>query len=284
MGVDIAETAIAQTTATWNPGWVEFNISSHVQDIAAGAANYGWRDGARHGQQQREALPQQRSHGHNAPAQARNPVPHTHRRHRHGLLRGGQQRSQPHAVLPLLRPGHHGQPDQCGGDIQISLPVDPFGAITEQQGASVNRQVFTGQEHDEQTGLIYFGARFYDPDIGRFLNQDTYLGEPGTPPSLHRYLYAYGNPTVYVDLYGNEPVDAANSFVSGLVNLVRGGDIGLRLLRHTRRFKEYARNASFGSWPHTKSYSVDFTGHSETISYRTNLRRRNRLRLDIWAG
>ncbi|MCP3908749.1 MAG: RHS repeat-associated core domain-containing protein, partial [Oceanicoccus sp.] len=72
-----------------------------------------------------------------------------------------------------------------------------------QQGTSVNRQVFTGQEHDENTGLVYFGARYYDPDTGRFITQDSYLGEPGTPPSLHRYLYAYGNPGVYVDINGN---------------------------------------------------------------------------------
>lgn len=75
-------------------------------------------------------------------------------------------------------------------------------------GTSVNRQIFTGQEHDTNSGLIYFGARFYDPDIGRFINQDSYLGEPGTPPSLHRYLYAYGNPLVYVDLYGYESIKA----------------------------------------------------------------------------
>ncbi len=46
-------------------------------------------------------------------------------------------------------------------------------------------------------------ARFYDPDVGRFLNQDTYLGENGTPPSLHRYLYAYSNPAYYIDPTGN---------------------------------------------------------------------------------
>ncbi len=50
--------------------------------------------------------------------------------------------------------------------------------------------------------MIYFGARYYDPDIARFITQDSYLGESGTPPSLHRYLYAYSNPTVYIDLYG----------------------------------------------------------------------------------
>jgi len=40
--------------------------------------------------------------------------------------------------------------------------------------------------------------------VGRFLNQDSYLGESNTPPSLHRYLYAYANPTVYIDLDGHE--------------------------------------------------------------------------------
>jgi RHS repeat-associated protein len=67
--------------------------------------------------------------------------------------------------------------------------------------------VFTGQEHDENTGLIYFGARYYDPDSARFISQDSYLGEAGTPPSLHRYLYAYGNPTVWVDLMGYASVN-----------------------------------------------------------------------------
>ena len=89
------------------------------------------------------------------------------------------------------------------GQIAMAYRTDPYGEITKQEGNSVNRQVFTGQEHDENTGLIYFGARFYDPDVGRFINQDTYLGESSTPPSLHRYLYAYANPTVWVDLDGN---------------------------------------------------------------------------------
>jgi RHS repeat-associated protein len=94
------------------------------------------------------------------------------------------------------------------GEMQVAYRVDAYGEITRQEGVSVNRQVFTGQEHDEKTGLIYFGARFYDPDVGRFINQDSYLGESGTPPSLHRYLYAYGNPTVYVDRNGNFSLDA----------------------------------------------------------------------------
>lgn len=48
----------------------------------------------------------------------------------------------------------------------------------------------------------------YDPKTGRFNSQDKYLGEKQNPPSYHRYLYAYGNPTVYVDPTGNYSLPA----------------------------------------------------------------------------
>ncbi len=98
-------------------------------------------------------------------------------------------------------------------EVQVSYKLDPWGHIREQIGTSVNRQIFTGQEHDENTGLIYFGARYYDPDTARFLNQDSYLGESNTPPSLHRYLYAYSNPTIYVDPLGYDSVRIDNDTV-----------------------------------------------------------------------
>jgi RHS repeat-associated protein len=94
-----------------------------------------------------------------------------------------------------------GLTDATGNDAK-SYRLDPWGNIRAQSGISDNRRIFTGHEHDLRTGLVYFGARFYDPKTGRFLTQDTYLGESNTPPSLHRYLYAYSNPTVYVDPTG----------------------------------------------------------------------------------
>jgi RHS repeat-associated protein len=92
------------------------------------------------------------------------------------------------------------------GTVQKSYRTDPFGEITKEEGDSVNRNIFTGHEHDTETGLIYMKARFYDPDTGRFLQQDSYLGENNNPPSLYRYLYAYQNPTVYFDPDGRESV------------------------------------------------------------------------------
>jgi RHS repeat-associated protein len=87
--------------------------------------------------------------------------------------------------------------------------LDPWGLITARSGDSINRLIFTGQEHDLSTGLVYFGARYYDPAIARFLSQDSVLGKPALPPSLHRYLYAYGNPLVFVDPDGHAPVIGA---------------------------------------------------------------------------
>jgi len=55
---------------------------------------------------------------------------------------------------------------------------------------------------DRETGLYYAKARYYDPELGIFLTQDPFEGQIQTPPSLHRYLYAYQNPTVYLDPTG----------------------------------------------------------------------------------
>ncbi len=95
------------------------------------------------------------------------------------------------------------------GEVKVSYWIDPYGQIRKQEGTSVNRQVFTGQEIDENTGLVYFGARYYDPDTARFITQDSYLGESGTPPSLHRYLYCYSNSTVNIDTDGHIVFTAA---------------------------------------------------------------------------
>jgi len=88
------------------------------------------------------------------------------------------------------------------GSVRCSYQYDAWGNFRSECNASWNKRTFTGKEWDKETGLYYFGARFYDPEVGRFTTQDAYLGDMNTPPSLHRYLYAYANPTVFVDLAG----------------------------------------------------------------------------------
>jgi RHS repeat-associated protein len=61
---------------------------------------------------------------------------------------------------------------------------------------------YTGYLTDSESGLYYAKARYYDPRIARFTTEDPEEGKATQPPSLHRYLYAYANPTVYVDPTG----------------------------------------------------------------------------------
>jgi RHS repeat-associated protein len=107
------------------------------------------------------------------------------------------------------------------GSQKASYQLDPWGQIKKQTGESLNRRIFTGHEHDFQTALIYFGARYYDPDTGRFITQDSYLGDPNDPASLHRYLYAYSNPLYYTDPTGEYVGwdDAIAALIGGSINL-----------------------------------------------------------------
>ena len=83
-----------------------------------------------------------------------------------------------------------------------SVRHDPFREVlgTEGQGGQITRR--KGEHLDPDTGLVYFRNRYYDPKLGRFLTQDSYLGEIDDPPSLHRYVYGCNRPTEFIDPTG----------------------------------------------------------------------------------
>ncbi len=65
---------------------------------------------------------------------------------------------------------------------------------------------FTGKERDRETGLDYFGARYYRAGIGRFTTVDPghVGGDIFDPQSWNAYAYARNNPLVYVDPTGTD--------------------------------------------------------------------------------
>ena len=62
---------------------------------------------------------------------------------------------------------------------------------------------FTGQRHEGTIGLYDYGARFYDPLLGRFVSADTVVPEPGNPQALNRFSYCLNNPLRYTDPSGH---------------------------------------------------------------------------------
>ena len=73
---------------------------------------------------------------------------------------------------------------------------DPWGNLSTSTG-TIPAYGFTGREPDE-TGLIYYRARYYDPTIGRFAETDP-IGLKG---GLNRYQYVGNNPILYTDSSG----------------------------------------------------------------------------------
>ena len=62
---------------------------------------------------------------------------------------------------------------------------------------------FTNREYDEESGMMYYRARFYSPDIGRFIQEDPEPGRVGTPITLlSKYIYTGNNPIAYIDPSG----------------------------------------------------------------------------------
>jgi len=89
------------------------------------------------------------------------------------------------------------------GEIRGTYYYDAFGNILEVSGNADNPIRYAGYMYDEETGLYYLNARYYDPKIARFLSEDTYRGTPDDPLSLNLYTYCNNNPIKYYDPTGH---------------------------------------------------------------------------------
>ena len=94
------------------------------------------------------------------------------------------------------------------GDLLEQLDYHPYGSTRLEQVYSdfEESRKFTGKELDEETGLYYFGARYYDSDIGRFTSQDPAAYNLNDleknifdPQNLNTYSYSRNNPIVFID-------------------------------------------------------------------------------------
>lgn len=86
----------------------------------------------------------------------------------------------------------------------------PFGERLEASVSTDDHALYyTGKPHNDDTGLTYFGARYYDPVVGRFMGIDPAGIAPGNLHSFNRYAYANNNPYRYVD------PDGRNAFSTG---------------------------------------------------------------------
>jgi len=88
---------------------------------------------------------------------------------------------------------------------------DPYGNYRTEPGTNANPDIsdrgFTGHRMNNtgtnDLGLIYMNARYYLPEVGRFISADSIVPDPSNPQSYNRYTYALNSPINLTDPTGH---------------------------------------------------------------------------------
>jgi RHS repeat-associated protein len=151
--------------------------------------------------------------------------------------------------------------DEAASVVQ-RMDYEPYGALIENARSgnpAALRHTYTGQESDGETGLMYYGARYYDPVVGMFVSADRLtrqrhglqmftfpdllISAQTAPQRFNRFAYCGNNPMVYVDSSGEDfgislliavivgaVLGAVGSAISGAVEGKTGWDLGRDIL------------------------------------------------------
>jgi len=76
------------------------------------------------------------------------------------------------------------------GNVVYAAAYDPYGGMQQTWTNAFNPELkYSGKEQDAESGLYYFGARYYDPTIYRFLSPDPVINMPLiTSEMIHLWL------------------------------------------------------------------------------------------------
>ena len=106
----------------------------------------------------------------------------------------------------------------ANGNITDTFAYDTYGKLLSRTGTSSIIFGYNGRDGvvTDTNGLIYMRARYYLPEMKRFINADIIPGEISNAVTLNRFAYANGNPVSFVDPFGLSP-DINQSFDSKLL-------------------------------------------------------------------
>lgn len=97
----------------------------------------------------------------------------------------------------------------ANGAITETFDYRPYG--TQALGQAPSGPGYTGHVNDPGTGLVYMQARYYDPEVGRFLSVDPVGVVPADGYAFNRYAYASNNPISNIDPDGRESACVSES-------------------------------------------------------------------------
>ena len=120
---------------------------------------------------------------------------------------------------------------------------------------------FTGKERDTESGLDYFGARYYGSNMGRFSSPDPsqlYFADPTNPQSFNLYSYGRNNPLVNIDPTGLDCVYINND--TGAQTGFNRGDCDNRT----------EQSANEGHYVDGTVNQISYNGQNQVLGYSAN--------------
>ena len=124
------------------------------------------------------------------------------RRYTYGLQRISQTQSGTTSYYGYDGLGSVRQLTDPTGAVTDTYDYDAWGNAINVTGSTPNVYLYRGEQYDPDLKLYYLRARYFSPLTGRFLTRDPADGKTVDPRTLHKYLYAGGNPVNAMDPRG----------------------------------------------------------------------------------
>ena len=114
---------------------------------------------------------------------------------------------------------------------------EAFGELLASTGSADNAYRYTGEQYDSGLDQYYLRARYYDQGVGRFSQMDAWMGRSQAPITLHKYLYANGDPGNSIDPSGRAAIsEALGASIRGLLTTFSQGGVRLAARSFSRTF------------------------------------------------
>ncbi len=122
------------------------------------------------------------------------------------------------------------------GNVMWKENYEPYGKELLKASGGTANLLFTGKMKEDDHGITYFGARWYDDSIGRFLSKDPVEFSEGNIHSFNRYAYANNNPYRFIDPDGRWALAALSNYGESIgsaafywKSVAAGNEIGMRV-------------------------------------------------------
>jgi RHS repeat-associated protein len=159
--------------------------------------------------------------------------------------------------------------DVYPGDQLRHVIFRPYGGVVaETAGGSTEppKVGFTGQRFEASAGLHDYGARWYDSNLGRFLQPDSIVPEPFNPQSLNRYSYVLNDPVNRIDPTGRFSLMSESASSGGWVFSGYESPFGYDPFGGYGVYYYYGGGGGSGSSPHPSASFSEGTRQSQVPS------------------